>query len=166
MLQPLRAEEYSHIRGSVQRYSHRRVAARACGTRAASRSCPPRPRPGNADFSLHVPRAVEGGPGPWEGAAISLLREGSEASCLRHGSLVGGVVLPGVRGRRANHQSSVIVISLSFPPATAVSEESRLLCRPEAWEGGNPAHRRGHALVMLCLVALYTDLSQLQAVSR
>lgn len=73
MLRPLPTEPHSFTRGSVQRCSHRRVAAHACGTCAASRSCPPRPRPGNADFSIHDPRAVERGPGSWEGAAMSLL---------------------------------------------------------------------------------------------
>lgn len=72
MSRPLPTEPHSSTRGSVQRCSHRRVAAHACGTCAASRSCPPRPRPGNADFSIHDPRAVERGPGSWEGAAMSL----------------------------------------------------------------------------------------------
>lgn len=71
MLRPLPTEPHSSTIGSVQRCSHRRVAAYACGTCAASRSCPPRPRPGNADFSIHDPRAVEREPGSWEGAAIS-----------------------------------------------------------------------------------------------
>lgn len=166
MLQSLRAEEHSHTRGSVQRYSHRRVAARACGTRAASRSCPPRPRPGNADFSLHVLRAVEGGPGSWEGAVISLLREGvlelpacdtapwlAASFCRACGDVVPTTSLLSSSSRCRSRRLRPF-------------EESRLLCRPEAWEGGIPAHRRGHALVMLCFVALYTDLSQLQAVSR
>lgn len=87
------------------------------------------------------------------------------ASCQRHGSSISGAVLPGERGRRAI--SPVFCHRrLAFSPPVAVSKEPRLLCRPEAWEGGNPAHRRGHALVMLCCVVLYTDLPQVEAVPR
>lgn len=100
MLRPLRTESHSSTRGSVQRCSHRRVAAYACGTYAASRSCPPRPRPGNADFSIHDLRAVEREPGSWEGAAISFfMRIWSFLPATR--LFVVGVVLLGVRGRRA-----------------------------------------------------------------
>lgn len=64
------------------------------------------------------------------------------------------------------HQSSVVVASLSIPPSAVASQESRLLCHPEAWEGGNPAHCRGHALVIVCFIVLPTDLSQVEAVPR
>lgn len=166
MLRPLPTEQQSSTRGSVQRCSHRRVAAHACGTCAASRSCPPRPRPGNADFSIHDPRAVERGPGSWEGAAMSLfMRVWSFLSATR---LCCG--RRGFAGRAGTscHSTSLLSSSrrLSILPPAAVSEESRLLCRPEAWEGGNPAHRRGHDLVTLYALVLCTDLSQVQAVPR
>ena len=74
MSRPLPTEQHSSTRGSVQRFSHRRVAVHACGICVAWRSCPPRPRPGNADFSFHDPRAVEREPGSWEGAAISFFQ--------------------------------------------------------------------------------------------
>lgn len=153
MLQPLSTERYLHFRGSVQRYSHRRVAAHACGISARPQELSTAPKTWKCRLlALHDLRAVERRTGVLgRGCLVSSYGGFAAASCQRHGSCVWRRDFAGRAGTCHFHQSSVVFVrSRRLRP---VSKESRLLCQKPGREG-ILLYRRGHDLVMRFCCAL------------
>ena len=116
MSRPLPAEQHLSTRGSVQRYSHRRVAAHACGTLRRLEELSTAPKTWKCRLlSLHDLCAVERRTGVLGRGCCFLRSEGSQLPVCDTAPVFGGVVLPGVRGRRANFTSPSVVVSLSVP---------------------------------------------------
>lgn len=101
MLRPLPTEQHLYTRGSVQRYSHRRVAAHACGICVSLEGVVHRAQ------DLEMPTSRSTTCAPWSedrgfGKGLSFPRfEDLQLPVSDTAPVFGGVVLPGVRGRRA-----------------------------------------------------------------
>jgi hypothetical protein len=136
MSRPLPAEQHLYTRGSVQRYSHRRVAAHACGTLRRLEELSTAPKTWKCRLlSLHDLRAVQRRTGVLGRGCCFLRSEGSQLPVSDTAPVFGGVVLPGVRGRRAISPVFCRRLVVRSPSPAAVSKESRLLCQKPGREG-------------------------------
>lgn len=154
-LRPLSTEQYLHPRGSVQRYSHRRVAAHACGISARLQELSTAPKTWKCRL-LAPPRPArrgERGPGSWEGAVLFPRMEEIAASCQRHGSCVWRRRFAGRAGTSCHfYQSSVV--SLSVPVACDLCSKSQG-CSARSLGGRESCFAAGVTIsVMLFAVAL------------